>query len=174
MLARMARSRALLAALLLPAVAAPAAPTDPWSTVAPLLGEWTVDSGGGEPGEVANGGFSFAFDLDRHVVVRRSHVAFDPRPGEKRGATHDDIIVLYPSPDGLRATYWDSEGHVIEYRVRAGEDAVVFESDPASPGPRFRLTYRRTGRDGLSADFAVAPPGGTFQTHVRGTSRRKS
>jgi hypothetical protein len=68
----------------------------------------------------------------------------------------------------------DNEGHVIHYTVMATAEGAVFLGD-AGPGPRFRLTYRRTGAETLSLAFDIAPPGKpeAFATYLRADTRRK-
>jgi hypothetical protein len=136
------------------------------------VGTWKTKAGGGKPGEAVSGGFTFAFELDGRVAVRRSRSAYAPRPGETAGVRHEDLTVLFRDGEGLWATYWDNEGHVIRYAVRAEGDDVTFESVPGLPGPRFRLVYVRRGSDAVEVTFSVAPPGGNFQPYVSGLARR--
>jgi hypothetical protein len=111
-----------------------------WKGLQFLIGTWQ-GTGGGEPG-AATGKFSFEPDLQGHVLVRRSFSDL------ANGSRHDDLLVVYTDgPDGtLRGMYFDSEGHVIRYKIATPvPDRVVFESDGA--GPKYRLSYwmeRRT------------------------------
>jgi hypothetical protein len=150
-------------------------PANPWARWQFLVGSWE-GTGSGEPGEGA-GTFSFAYELDGKILVRRSRVDYPPKPGEKTGLTHQDLVIVYPSSEGssFRAIYFDTEGHVINYLVTFPEKqpAVVFESDPSQPGPRYRLTYDADAKGILAVTFSIAPPGGPFKVYVAGTSRRK-
>jgi hypothetical protein len=148
------------------------APQDAWAPLRFLLGTWKTESGGGKPGEAVSGGFTFALELDGRVAVRRSRSEYAPRPGEAAGVKHEDLTVLFREGEGLVATYWDDEGHVIRYAVRAEGDTVTFESVPGVPGPRFRLVYVRRGSDRVEVTFSIAPPGGDFQPYVSGLARR--
>jgi hypothetical protein len=168
---------AVLSAAPVPAAApppapAPATPADAWAPLRFLLGTWKTEAGGGKPGEAVSGGFTFALELDGRVAVRRSRSEYAPRPGETVGVRHEDLTVLFRDGDGLGATYWDNEGHVIRYAVRSEGDRVTFESVPGVPGPRFRLVYVRRGSDGVEVTFSIAPPGGDFQPYVSGLARR--
>lgn len=152
-----------------PTAAAPAAP-DPLAGLRFLLGAWKATSGGGAPGEAIAGGFTFVLDLDGRVAVRRSFAEYATRPGDTKGHRHEDLAVVWAGPDGLRAIYWDGEGHEIEYAVATAPGRATFES--AGPGPRFRLDYREVSPGEVTISFSVAPPGADFREYVSGTARR--
>ena len=160
--------------LVLLAAAPPAAapPADPWASLRFLVGTWKAVEGEGKPGTSTGGGFTFAIELDGNVAVRRGRSEFAPRTGETKGTTHADLTVLYPKGNGLRADYWDDEGHVIRYAVRNEAGTVIFESEAGAPGPRFRLVYARRGADEVEISFSIAPPGQPFQPYVTGLARR--
>jgi hypothetical protein len=152
------------------AVATPAS-GDRWAPLRFLSGTWKSEGGGGKPGSVVGGGFTFAIELDGNVAVRRGRSELAPAPGDTARKVHQDLTVVYPKGKGLAAIYWDDEGHVIRYQVRTEAGIVIFESEPG-PGPRFRLTYARRGPDLVEIAFGFAPPGKEFQTHVSGLARR--
>lgn len=123
-----------------------------------LLGGW--DGGGsGTPGQ-GSGGTSFATGLQDRVIVRTNFAvmaATDKTPA----ARHDDLMIIYVDErGGVRADYYDNEGHVIRYAVTApGPGRAVFVSEVAAAAPRYRLTYD-TAPDGVvKGSFSVAPPG---------------
>jgi hypothetical protein len=88
-------------------------------------------------------------------------------------------MILYPQPGTglLRAIYFDNEGHVVNYSVEVSADrsTVQFVSVPSVSGPRFRLTYRRTGEDTLGIQFEISPSGqpDSFSTYIQAAARRK-
>ncbi len=165
----------LLCLLSLPAMPLAAPPAgDPFAGVRFLFGDWVASEGSGKPGEQTAGSFSFSLGLDGHVAVRRARAKFAPKPGQKQGAKHEDLMVLSPAASGLRATYWDDEGHVIEYGVRSEPGRAIFESAvAAAPGPRFKLVYEQKTGDVVEVTFFVAPPGGEYERYVSGLARRK-
>jgi hypothetical protein len=111
-----------------------------------LLGKWNA-AGGGQPG-TALGAFSFDAELDHHILVRHNYAQYD-------SSRHDDLLIVYLE-DTPRAIYFDSEGHVIRYRVTLpGAGSVVFESDGSQKGPRYRLSYVLKGKV-LEGTFEVA------------------
>ncbi len=155
-----------------PALAAePARAADPLDGLAFLVGEWTA-TGGGRPGEATAASFAFSRELGGRVLVRRNRAEYAPRPGAREAVVHEDLMIVYAAPPGLRAIYFDNEGHVIHYAVAIAGGVVTFESEAGS-GPRFKLAYERTGEREVSATFSIAPPGKPYQTYVSGTARRK-
>jgi len=156
----------------------PAAPAPPPARFGPewtaLIGEWK-GVGSGATGE-GGGTASFRFDLEGRILVRRNTSDY-PAAGGRSPIHHEDLMILYPdgSASGVRAIYFDNEGHVIEYAASWSENAkrLTFLSDPRAPGPRFRLVYDVLGPARLSVDFDIAPPGTeTFRTYVRGAIER--
>ena len=165
--------RRILTPLLLAAPLVAQAPVaDPFAPLRFLLGTW-VGEGDGQPGRTA-GEASFSLELGGHALVRRSWADTPAAPG-RAASRHEDRITVYPEGGRLRALYVDNEGHVIHYNVMATAEDAVFLGD-AGPGPRFRLTYRRTGAETVSLTFDIAPPGKpeAFVTYLRADMRRKS
>jgi hypothetical protein len=139
-----------------------------------LLGEW-AGTGQGQPG-TGSGRFTFEKDLDGKVLIRRGRAEY-PATKDRPAFVHTDFTVVFPSPAGLRASYFDNEGHHIQYRVdvRADRNTVAFLSDTEPGAPRFRLIYRKEA-DRLRVSFDIAPPGQpeSFQTYTEGSVTRAS
>jgi hypothetical protein len=149
---------------------APKSP-DPWAHWNFLLGEWQGLGSGGPGG--GRGGCSFAFELDKNILVRKNWAEYPPKPGESSGVSHEDLLIIYPAPDGksFRAIYFDNEGHAIEYPLvsfPATGEGVTLESAAGGPGPRFRLVYQLKPDGTLENLFLIAPPGGEFKQYVSG------
>jgi len=156
--------------------AAPDAPKAPdWHALEYLMGDWTGE-GSGEPGQ-GTGAFSFQPDLQKRIVVRKNHAAY-PAGKDRPAFTHDDLMIVYQdAPDaGLRAIYFDNEGHVIHYAVECTPDAGrwVFLSATEASAPRYRLTYTRVDQHRLKIQFEVAPPAhpDQFKTYIEAGARR--
>jgi hypothetical protein len=136
-----------------------------------LAGEWVGEAAAG----VRSGSCSFRFDLADHVLVRNNHAEV-PARGNSPAGTHDDLMVIYPgaTEPQARATYWDNEGHVIEYVAEWSADSSTLTFLSKS-GPQFRLTYKKVDADTLTVSFDMAPPGqaGAFKTYTSGRIRRK-
>ena len=130
-----------------------------WDAFSFLLGDW-VGEGTGAPGE-ATGGFSFSFDLERKILVRRNRADY-PATKDRPASSHTDLMVIYHGPDGqtVRAIYFDNEGHVIHYSVTMTPDqnSLTFLSDPLPSTPRFRFTYNKAKTDSMTFKFEIAPP----------------
>lgn len=164
----------LLACSLTP-VRAEAQTKNPWADWVPFLGNWE-GAGSGGPGE-GRGEFSFGAELQGAVLVRHNYAEYPPGK-DKPAYRHDDLMVIYPSADNhkTRADYWDNEGHVIHYEVELSTSKLVFLSDPGQTGPRYRLTYLKTGEDELKLTFEIAPPNdrNSFKTYIEASARRKT
>ena len=171
----MRRSPCLTAAVVLAATSLVSAervrPPSTWDRLQVLLGTWQ-SKGDTQLGE-GSGTASFTSELGGHAIVRRSFAEYSSGP--QAGTRHDDLLVVYrANPDAEpQAIYFDSEGHVIHYRVLTPkENAVVFESDGSDPGPRYRLSYARQGNT-LDGIFELAMPGADYKVFVSWTSTKR-
>ena len=163
---------ALLATPLVAQGAKPAASAQSWKGLEFLLGKWTGIAGDKDtPSGAGEGAFSFEPQLNGRIIVRRNLSEY------QSGARHDDLMVIYlDSPhDTPRAIYFDSEGHVIRYALRfPASNAVVFESDGAQPGPRYRLSYAMEQEGALAGKFEVAPPGSDYRAYMSWKARKNT
>jgi hypothetical protein len=147
-----------------------------WDGFRFLLGEW-VGEGAGAPVE-ATGGFSFSFDLEGKILVRRNRADY-PATKDKPAYSHTDLMVIYQEPEGqaTRAIYFDNEGHIIHYAVSLSKDqmTLTFLSDPSPSAPRFRFTYNKARNDSMTFQFDIAPPGKpeSFSRYLEGSLHRK-
>jgi len=152
-------------------------PKEPnWDSFRFLLGEW-VGEGTGSPGE-GTGIFSFSFDLDGKIIVRKNRSDY-PATKDKPAYSHTDLMVIYrETDDSLKAIYFDNEGHVIDYAVSFSKDqnTLTFLSEPSPSTPRFRFIYNKATPDKLKLEFDIAPPGkpDAFSKYIEGTAHRKS
>lgn len=146
-----------------------------WEAWQFLLGEWE-GKGGGAPGE-GSGGFTFALDLQKRILVRRNHSDY-PATNKQPAFSHEDLMVIYQEADkSARAIYFDNEGHVIHYNVEFSPDqnSLVFLSEASPSAPQFRLTYSKAPRNSLAIKFEIAPPGapGRFSTYLEAVAQKK-
>lgn len=146
-----------------------------WDAWKFLLGEW--EGGHVSDPEQGYGRFSFNFDLDENILVRKSRTMF-PATREREGYTHDDLSIIYTEFTGTkRGIYFDNEEHVIHYEVNSpDQNTITLVSDPEPSTPQFRFTYIRKGKDTLEARFEMAPPGKPrdFSVYLHGISTRIS
>ena len=146
-----------------------------WDVWQFLLGEW-VGEGDGTPGQ-GSGGFTFAFDLDGKILVRKNYAEY-PATNAKPAYRHDDLMIIYEAPEGIfRANYFDSEGHVINYAIEfsADQKTTTFISDRLTAAPRFRFTYEKIDVEHLGIQFEIAPPGkpDDFSIYIQASAYRK-
>ena len=145
-------------------------PQSAWNKWDWLTGEWQGE-GSGIPGE-GSGTFSFTFDLDSNILVRRSHS--DYSSGDfKRRIIRDDIMIIYLTngqPDN--AIFFDNEGHTIKYTITYNDNSIVLTSEPAPKSPAFRLIYEKINSSSVNTRFEMSRDGVSFISYVEGISKK--
>ena len=146
---------------------------DVWEPLVYLMGNWEAVA---KPGS-AKGGFTFSFDLQNKIMVRRNHAEY-PAANGRPASTHDDLMIIYHegAPSALHAIYFDAEDHVIHYDVQTGPGAkVTFVSEVLVNMPRYRLSYDRLPDGMLHGKFEIAPPEKpeTFSKYLEWEAERK-
>jgi hypothetical protein len=136
-----------------------------------LIGEWKGE-GRGQPGQ-GGGTFSFKPDLDKKIIVRKSHSEY-PATENKPKIIHDDLMIVYSDSTGSasKAIYFDNEGHTINYTITSSEKSIVFTSDKIPDVPVYRLTYTLIDKEDISVKFEMSQDGEKFMTYIEGKSRR--
>jgi hypothetical protein len=85
-------------------------------------------------------------------------------------------MIVYAAADaGVRADYYDNEGHTIRYSVTSpAAGQAVFVSELAAGEPRYRLSYQLEPSGLLKGEFAIASPGtpDDFKTYLSWQSRK--
>jgi hypothetical protein len=147
-----------------------------WADWEPFLGTWQ-GVGNGEPGQ-GKGEFTFEPALQGAVLTRHNYAEY-PASKDKAAYRHDDLMVIYPDADNnkTRADYWDNEGHVVHYDVELSPTKLVFISNEAQAGPRYRLTYlKKAGGDELKLTFEIAPSNdrNSFKTYIEASASKKA
>lgn len=127
--------KSTIAVVLLSAGLLAAQPDARWQSLQFMVGKWKAETGS----------FTFLPELNGQVLVRRNY-------NNTTGQKHEDLMIVY-SEGGLRAIDFDTEGHVIRYKLSfPAKDAAVFESEGA--GPKYRLSYALDGAK-LNGKFEV-------------------
>lgn len=148
-------------------------PRNRWVEWQPFLGTWE-GAGGGGPGQ-GSGSFTFTPELQGTVLLRHNYAQY-PATKDKPAYRHDDLMVIYPdtSDKKTRADYWDNEEHVIHYLVEFADGGRKLVMTSEAPGPRYRLTYVKTGENELKLTFEVAPAAAPekFATYIEATAKR--
>jgi hypothetical protein len=170
-----ARTMCVVVILLSTWLSAPVrAEDDPWADFGFLIGTWVSE---GKP-EEGSGSFTLEPDLGGKILLRRNFAELPAAKGRPAGK-HEDLMIVYREPGGksFRASYFDNEGHIIQYSVRSlpEKKCLVFVSNADPSGPRFRLTYTKGEGDRVAVKFEIAPPGKAdqFKTYLEGIVRRK-
>jgi len=146
---------------------------DPWQPFAFLIGTWEAETSGGTAAAKVIGLYSFAPELNNHILARHSGNANCKAPASF-DCEHSDLLYLYPQGQSIKAIYFDNEGHVIHYGVTTPTaTSAIFLSDPATPGPQFRLVYERK-ESILSGKFQMRMPGQSeFNSYLEWSGSKK-
>ncbi len=144
-----------------------------WNNWSKLTGEW-VGEGSGQPGQ-GGGTFSFGFDLDKKILVRKSHSEY-PASENKPKVIHDDLMIVYPDLSGIpsKAIYFDNEGHIINYSIVYSDKSVVLTSEKAPNVPVFRLTYTLLENETVNTKFEMSQDGEKFTVYIEGKSKKRN
>jgi hypothetical protein len=136
-----------------------------------LMGEWAGE-GSGQPGK-GGGTFSFTYDLNKKIIVRKSHSEYPPA-NNKPAVIHDDLMIIYADSDGnpSKAIYFDNEGHTINYQITYYDKSIVLTSDSIPNIPIFRLTYSLVDVGTVDTKFEMSQDGEKFMTYIEGRSQR--
>jgi hypothetical protein len=136
-----------------------------------LIGEWKGE-GEGTPGS-GNGTFSFKLQLDKNILVRKSHSEFLAK-NKKDILNHDDLMIIYTDHTGIpsKAIYFDNEGHTINYSAVFFEKSVVLTSEKGARLPVFRITYTQFNNEEVDTQFEMSDDGVKFKMYVEGRSKR--
>jgi len=151
----------------------PVTATDAFASLHFLDGTWEAKAAG-PAGVKAVGTYTFGPELAGHVYARHSTSFAACRGPKTFDCEHGDLLYVYPEGAGLKAIYFDNEGHTIHYGVTTPTAASVeFLSDATSPGPRFRLVYEL--KDGvMSGRFQMQMPGATdWRSYLEWSGGRK-
>ncbi len=135
---------------------------DPWKALAFLEGTWEAKAAGGSAGATSVGTYRFVKELGGHVLARHSRTADCKGPADF-DCDHGDLLYVFQDAPAqpLQAIYFDNEGHVLHYGVSTpAANRVVFSTDPAAPGPQFRLVYELNA-GAMSGKFQALMPGQT-------------
>ena len=141
-----------------------------------LIGAWEATGEGG-PG-VGKGVFSFAFDLQNQIIVRKNYAEY-PATASRPAVKHEDLMVIYidATSNQILANYFDTEGHQINYIVMLSADrqTATFLSESSQSQPRYRLSYAKLKDGRLNGKFEIASPGRpeTFKNYLEWIARKK-
>jgi hypothetical protein len=141
-----------------------------WEKWSWLIGKWEGE-GSGRPGQ-GEGTFSFSFELDKKILIRKSHSEY-PATDNKQKVVHDDLMIIYndSTENPTRAIYFDNEGHTINYSITYPDKSIVMTSDKVQNAPIFRLTYSLLDQSNVNTKFEMSQDGEKFMTYIEGNSK---
>jgi hypothetical protein len=134
-----------------------------------LIGEWK-DTDPHKSGTEGSS-FSFTFDLDKKIIVRKSNSSNIDITGRYK-FFHKDLMIIYPDQTGKtdKAIYFDNEGHIINYRISFEGRSVIFKNYDMGNNPEYRLTYTRIDNQTINRKFELSRDRENFTTYEQGTS----
>lgn len=148
----------------------------PWDA---LVGRWegVIADRGAPEGVAARETATIGYELDGRVLTLRQ-VSDVPAMQGRPPLHHEELMEIYPAPDGRNAEAmdFDSEGHVVHYAATWSSDerTVVFLSFPEDRAPRMKLTWQFVDADTLERRVEVAPNGSVaFKGYPAGVLRRQ-
>lgn len=143
-----------------------------WNRWSWLIGDW-IGEGNGAPRQ-GTGWFSSYPDLDGKILLRKSHSEY-PATENKPEIIHNDLMVVYldDSNSPNKASYFDNEGHTINYMISCSGTSIVFTSIKTQKAPIFRLTYIPLDKETVDVKFEMSKDGAKFLTYTEGKCKRK-
>lgn len=151
---------------------AQAAPTDPFSAVAALVGTW-VGTVTGEPG-TGTVRRTYARALNTRFIRVENESTYPPQEKNAKGEVHQDegFISFDRARKTLVLRQFHVEGFVSHFAQQpaSAADRIVFESEAIEnipPGWRARETYVITGPNTFEETFELAEPGKGFAAYSR-------
>ena len=136
-----------------------------------LLGEWQGE-GSGQPGQ-GGGTFTFAFELDKKIIVRKSSTEF-PATENRPKFVYQDLMIVYLDYTGnpTKAICFNNEGYTINYLITYAEKTIILTSEKIPNAPIFRLTYTLLDDNTVNTKFEMSQDGENFMTHIEGKSKK--
>jgi len=157
-----------------PPAAAPAKP-DPWHNFRFLVGSWEAKTTGGVAQAHVATSYSFRMELREYLMARHARNGTCSAPDDY-DCQHSDLLYIYPTGNGsaFEAIYFDNEGHIIRYSLTSPKPGTaVFLSDPALPGPQYRLSYTFLN-EVMSGQFEMKMPGqADFTSYLEWSGKRQ-
>ncbi len=119
-------------------------------------------------------GFRFPQDINRKVMIRRSHSEY-PATKDKPEIIHNDLMVVYLDNANKpnNAVYFDNEGHTISYSVAYSGGAIILTSHKTENALIFRLTYIPLDMNSVDVKFEMSQDGEKFFVYTEGKCKRK-
>lgn len=141
-----------------------------WNKWENYIGNW-IGEGSGIPGQ-GSGTFSFTLDLDKNVLIRKSHSEYPSTEGKVQ--IHDDLMIIYldTKKNPSKAIYFDNEGHTINYQISYTDKAIILTSERIPNSPVCRLVYSMDDNDTCNTQFELSQDGTKFTPYIEGKSKR--
>ena len=165
----MKKRNLILITLLTFSVVTNAQQADMWEKWMPLVGEWS-GTGNGIPGD-ATGSFSFTFDLNKRILIRKSNYDYY---ADKTYTTFDDMMVIY-LVDGTpsKAIFFNNEGFSRTYSILYSDKTITLITEKTPQTPVFKLTYTLIDDLTVTLKYEIARDGENFITYSEEIGKKK-
>ena len=151
----------ILAILLTLPISINAQQNNVWGNWLPLIGNWTGE-GVGIPGD-GTGNFSFTFDAEQNVLVRKSLYYY---LGDKMYTTFEDSMIIYiENGTPSKAFFSNKEGFSRTYSILYSGKTITLITEKLPLTPVFKLTYTLIDDTTLTLKYEIARDGVNFTTY---------
>ena len=141
-----------------------------------LEGTWEAKATRGSAAAESAGTYTFQRELGKRILARHSKTSTGCKGPETFDCDHGDLLYVYQEQpnQGLKAIYFDNEGHVIHYDVSTPTpNTAIFLSETSQQGPRFRLVYELKGTS-MAGKFQMQIPGqADWKSYLEWTGSKK-
>jgi len=159
----------IFVALSMPFFSINAQQADKWENWKPLIGNWSGE-GVGIPGD-GTGSFSFAFDLNQSILVRKSSYNYVM---EKTNIAFDDMMIIYlVDATPSKAIFFNHEGFSRIYSISYSDKTITLNSENAPQTPSFRLTYTFIDDSTITLKFEISRDGVNYITYTEEVGKKE-
>jgi len=159
----------IFVALLMQFLSINAQQDDKWENWRPLIGNWRGE-GIAIPGE-GTGSFSFTFDLNEKILIRRSNYDY---LGEKMYTMFDDLMIIYlVNGTPQKAIFFNHEGFSRTYSISYSNKTITLITEKNPQTPVFKLTYTLIDDTTLTLKYEIARDGENFITYSEEIGKKK-
>ena len=160
----------ILIAFLIFSYAVNAQQADRWANLMLLVGSWSGEGSGmaGEGTDI----FSFTFDLEQKILIRKSQADYGTNSLKDRNITEELMIIYLVDQIPSRAICFNNQGYTVNYSIEYSDKSIIFTSDKIPQTPMFRLSYIFIDSSTVKVIFEISRDGTNFSPFVESINKR--